>query len=130
MRKIKSKAWDKKLKKFVTDYWIDGENNIYYPNSDLPFAPEDSTDTRAVSDLAPLMQYTGLKDKKGVEIYEGYIVKFNIDFEYGGTEFIAEVIFNEQGFKYKSSDGIDFIRGFDNVTVIGNIYENKELLDV
>jgi len=75
------------------------------------------------------MQNTGLKDKNGVEIYEGDITEFYIDFGYGEQKITAEVVFEDCGFKYKSEAGIDYIRDFNNVEVIGNIYENKELLD-
>lgn len=64
-----------------------------------------------------LMQYTGLKDKTGKEIYEGDIVragKILSVIEYSSGQFI----------------GIDWQYYNDrNLEVIGNIYENKELLE-
>ena len=64
----------------------------------------------------PIMQYTGLKDKNGIDIYEGDIIK-NWD-----TIYIVkyEIYDNMQGF---SIDSDDF-----NLEIIGNIYENPELL--
>ena len=74
-----------------------------------------------------LMQYTGLKDKNGKEIYEGDVVKsflFNrvctIVYEYN-----AFVVKDLYGSYTRDSH---YVRG-NTVEVIGNIYENPELLE-
>lgn len=76
------------------------------------------------SNETPLMQFTGLKDKNGKEIYEGDILQT-------GNE-IHEVSFVQSPRKgYYPDYGFPNLHNFpapDWVEVIGNIYENKELL--
>jgi len=75
------------------------------------------------SDTHVLMQFTGLKDKNGKEIYEGDI----IEHQYG----ISTVEYQEDGFKlieggHFSSAPLVYVR--KTLEVIGNIWENPELL--
>jgi hypothetical protein len=69
-----------------------------------------------------IMQYTGLKDKNGKKIYEGDIVK-----SYGGI-FRSTVEFKNGIFEpFNASDNCSFYA--DECEVIGNVYENPELLE-
>ncbi len=81
----------------------------------------------------PLMQYTGLKDKNGKEIYEGDIV-----FKFGIDDAPYEIKYGEQksshdwigiGFYTESLGEQCHIFGGEYIEIIGNIYENPELIN-
>lgn len=105
---------------------------IYNGNIGSGFHLENDEGTQIEGDFI-LMQWTGLKDKNGKEIYEGDIVS------HGRTKWQREFIVFENGsFVHKNklddSEGIggsmwvnrNFIT--KNCKIVGNIYENEELL--
>lgn len=140
MREIKFRAWDgERLRKVNTIGWVDeGVDFVTTPRYSGP--AEDFS----------LMQYTGLKDKNGVEIYEGDIVKID---DYFNGEMNAKVVFEKGSFGFVGIDrrvievvnsnwNDDFLSAsylswtYDhpgnellNAIVIGNVYENPELLE-
>lgn len=74
-----------------------------------------------------LMQFTGLKDKKGVEIYEGDILKLPT-FNNQGWFKKAVVTFEDGSFQCDCNLVSKY--NVEHIEVIGNIYENPELLEV
>ncbi len=111
MRPIKFRAWDKKEKLwryFNLEYLI-----MYSCNGMV----DDNGSMISYDALEHWCRYTGLKDHKGKEIFEGDIVTSN--------EGNKEVMFIDGGFVIRCCP--PFLR--NNIhKVIGNIYENKELL--
>lgn len=119
MREIKFRAWHKGIKKMYKIGQITLEKGVWN------YEPEDRGFIGMSKPYQPsfvLMQYTGLKDKNGKEIYEGDIVnQFNVDT-------IGIVKFKDGLFGIKSKGMFWHIHS-KNTEVIGNIYENPELLE-
>ncbi len=127
MREMKFKAWSPKENKFILSNQI-GKQDIPTRATRQGFALK----TNFI-----LLQYTGLKDKTGKEIYEGDIVKHEYDHLGLRKEKLHEI---EIGHIVYCKDNIAFqVKGFNSydcfwmkkhgdLEVIGNIYENSELL--
>lgn len=81
----------------------------------------------------PIMQYTGLKDKNGKEIYQGDIVHGTTLFSLNNFDFIREVKFDQGMFgisdPYEANEYLNKLCHWVVFEVIGNIYENPELLE-
>jgi len=121
MREIKFRAWDK-ANKFMHQDVQDGLNAVNekgVPVIGLSFG-------RLCRDEGNvIMQYTGLTDKNGKEIYEGDIIKYLGHYDGFDCEGIGKVMFYNYRFEV---DDINIRHLSIHVEVIGNIYENKELL--
>ncbi len=127
MRLLKFRVWDGKVMTYpkVVEIGINGVNGLPSASYQL--------DSGGYCTSAHVMQYTGLKDKNGQEIYEGDILR-DI-YEIKGKPFIdigrIEIINGCACLKYKpDEDGEHYCPvygGLGHYEVTGNIYENPEL---
>lgn len=123
MREIKFRAWDI-LKKEMC--WVDEWNPVNMivralrPNAKPHRISGDSNHS-------VLMQYTGLKDKNGKEIYEEDVVKYQV--ANSDIHSLGKVYFNESNATFKV-DYYTFDKVYKtNLEIIGNVFENPELLE-
>ena len=91
----------------------------------------DNTDEIEMVDLdaVRLLQYTGRKDENGRGIYEGDIIEFLAKDD--GETYTAKIVFQNLAFRVLDIEDEGYEYDFDNlmdIGVIGNIYENTELL--
>lgn len=116
-REIKFRVWDKHRKAFQNESLND---LLFYSNEDLHFP----------DGFEPPQQFSGLKDKNGKEIYEGDIVKFGGEAIVVRSRDVGEVYFEDGRFRVRAGDSIRDLCNYFNMhcTIIGNIYENSELL--
>jgi uncharacterized phage protein (TIGR01671 family) len=125
MREIKFRAWDNIAGRFKTGTEL-AETII---RVELDGAIELKGAIYNISEVT-LMQYTGLKDKNGVEIYEGDICRF-VNIENGDIE-VSPIIFERANFTTNwSSQGLGILFSIydGDIEIIGNIYENPELVE-
>ena len=150
MRPIKFRAWDSESETMIysdknnDDYWWEIEpilkvGFVSGTTGGNQFEPPEPV----VEYIENIMQFTGLLDKDGKEIYEGDVVQWDDDSK-GLYWRICQVIWNKSrfelhGYSFKSKTPNDrrsvnftfgqFIYEKDGILeIIGNVYENPELL--
>lgn len=110
-REIRFKCWDKNLKKFIPTNFL--------------------RDTSFSDPTYEFCQFTGLKDKNEKEIYEGDILNGQVPDSLGWVKWESGfVTYKNERAMYVFDYGYDynFLMRIENISIIGNIFENPELL--
>lgn len=122
MNEIKFRAWNKVFSKMITHIRM-----IDFVYKKIQYDTDSTLDcTKRFGDIE-LMQYTGIKDKDGTEIYDGDIVRCF-------SHSLSKVEFKKGCFGL-TSDGLHepYFAPFSDIygycEILGNIYENPELLE-
>lgn len=121
---MKYKFWDKENKEFLEDDW-ETEYAVLASGTVIEIYNNGFGDGYSVRNLdnIEVLQFTGLKDSEGYEIYEDDIVWNEYDEEY------QVVIFDEGEYKLIGESHIqNLFNNLDYIDVRGNIYENFELV--
>ncbi len=119
-RELKFRAWDIVKKLWITGdrpFWIIGEVTVF--DMLKQYSIENFNDINIV-------QYTGMQDCSFIDIFEGYLVKFD------GDKVILEIKMHQGewvGIDPKTQDVYSKLcNHLNRISVVGNIYENPDLL--
>ena len=122
MNNLKFRAYFEQYERMIDNIGIINQNMIL-----VDFTNSGELEPIFITDKIHVMQSTGLKDKNGKEIFEGDIVRNTHTGSVGRVYWCV----HNTGFYYyveKDKKYYTVFRAKYNLEVIGNIYENKELL--
>lgn len=141
MREIKIRAWDDVEQKFWTlkdGGESSGEGSVqYFGNEEgvLEIGRLEEIDTGLGVDTEftrfPLSQCIGVKDIHDIEICAGDLVEYDIEFDgtferYQASEIVFDKTYGIYCFK---DDAPNILAYYENLEIVGNIYENSDILD-
>lgn len=134
MRPIKFRAWDKQNKRFIEKIQLayDGSTDGMDTSEEHPEQECEYFGGYLDNPDYVVEQYTGLKDKNGVEIYEGDIIHWKDEVR-AKSDWVGEVVWRDAGFHVDNGGSFSSTEWLETassiVEVIGNIHENPELLE-
>lgn len=123
-REILFRGWNKKNKRWLFGYYCVNRGEHFIAQDEF-VNPLDTYEDYVV-EADTIGQYTGLKDAKGVKIFEGDIIVF--------SPWLAVVLWNEElatfavQFQFEDKVGLKPLGEWQTMTIIGNVHENQELI--
>ena len=138
-REIKFRVWNNNTKRYESKGFLTSSSeldNSYVLRGVMEFE-QDEDDYNDDGENIVLEQFTGLKDELGKDIYEGDIVNIIFKDDIDATEYlsVSKVIWSEISLRWEipTRKDADFglplnWGGYESLDVIGNIYENPELI--
>lgn len=124
MVEIKFRVWDSNHSFMTDDVFIEGDGYVY----EAAGKTYDTPHTEIERCSFEVMQYTGIKDKNGIEIYKDDLMQ-------NKSGRICQVVWHKHSGCWDAevvkavgdSDGGEAVYWHDHMEVIGNIYANPEL---
>jgi len=131
-REIKFRAWDKRTEQMFdhVDFLEEGRLMVRMASKLAQGEPDVENAKGGImlhtdDENFEFMQFTGLHDTNGKEIYEGDVVKA---LKHNDEKFTNEITWRGGSLWFGNWNWIEFQNIFRNIEVIGNIHENPELL--
>ena len=127
MKELKFRVWDKERETFLNNVFIGSDGTLYQFSKDTIFG---TAITFLDSENKKILQYTGLHDKNGKEIFEGDIIKIKDEtyrITWNGCFSSFDMTNIDKTKQYK--DLYILNRDYQKSEIVGNIYQNRELLE-
>lgn len=126
MKHLKFRVWDREKETFLKDVFVGSDGQFYQFSKDTIYG---AAITFLDKENKKILQFTGLRDKNGYEIYDGDIVNLKGDLytvSWNGCFSSFDMTNIDKAKQYK--DLYILNKNFEKSEIVGNIYQNRELL--
>jgi len=128
MREIKYRAWDKKAREMYQVNELGVGSASYEQYAVNVYQQPETGFSKFYPGVVLVMQYTGYKDRNETEIYEGDILKYENPKYPNHKPYVIKWSDDDCGFECVNSENFMLPSVWGEMEIIGNIYDNPELL--